>query len=125
MANVKTEADTHDDFSVKYLVEAKVNFKENDQIWYRDSQLFDGAQVNEFSTEINQWDGEGDEPDNFIIWKGEDQVQIGVTGIGLKESLSMVKCDLNCLLLLSQFDTLALSACVSRLNLKSYFERSF
>lgn len=81
--NIKTEADTRAGFSVKYRVEAKVNFKENDQIWYRDSQLFDGAQVNEFATEINQWDGEGDEPDNFILWKGEDQVEIGVTGIGL------------------------------------------
>jgi hypothetical protein len=79
MPNVKTPADTKNAFEVKYRVTAKVNFKENDQIWYRDSQLFDGAQVNEFSTEISQWDGEGDEPDNFIVWKGDKEVEIGVT----------------------------------------------
>lgn len=81
--NVKTPADTKNAFEVKYRVTAKVNFKENDQIWYRDSQLFDGAQVNEFSTEISQWDGEGAEPDNFIVWKGDKEVEIGVTGAGL------------------------------------------
>ena len=84
MPDVKTPADTKNTFEVKYRVTAKVNFKENDQIWYRDSQLFDGTQVNEFSTEISQWNGKGDEPDNFIVWKGDKEVEIGVTGTGLE-----------------------------------------
>lgn len=79
MSEVKSAADAKVGFAIKYHVEAMVNFNQSDQIWYRDSQLFDGSQINEFSTEINQWDGSGDEPDNFIQWVGDKNVKIGVT----------------------------------------------
>ena len=49
------------------------------KVWYRDSQLFETKQVNEFTTEVSNFTAET--KTNFIKWDGdnEDQVQIEVT----------------------------------------------
>ncbi|CAG5078078.1 Oidioi.mRNA.OKI2018_I69.PAR.g8893.t1.cds [Oikopleura dioica] len=53
--------------------------KSANEVWYRDSQLFETKQVNEFTTEVSNFTAET--KTNFIKWDedNKDQVQIEVT----------------------------------------------
>ena len=45
------------EIEINYTVTAEVNFNKSDQIWYRDSQLFESYQgiVNLFAIDKNWW----------------------------------------------------------------------
>ena len=63
---------------ITYEITAEVNFNRTETVWYRDSQLFNGLQVNEFTAELEQWEGNGTAPTSFIRWTGDREVQMVV-----------------------------------------------
>jgi len=48
-------------------------------VWYRDSQLFESYQINEFTTELTKKENDDDIKSNFIQWTGEKEVTIKIT----------------------------------------------
>ena len=50
-------------------------------MWYRDSQLYETKQINEFTAEVANYTDELQSSMNFIKWTGdnEDQLEIEVT----------------------------------------------
>merc|ERR1711953_458222 len=64
---------------IQFSIRAVANFERNTQVWYRDSQLYETKQINEFTTEVSNYTSETST--NFIKWTGdnEDQLQIEVT----------------------------------------------
>ena len=50
-------------------------------MWYRDSQLYETKQINEFTAEVANYTDELQSSTNFIKWTGdkEDQLEIEVT----------------------------------------------
>merc|ERR1712113_572281 len=73
-----TPEDAEEELEIVYKVEANVNFKQNETVWYRDSQLFESYQVNEFSQELTDY-VEGSTLSNYIKWIGENRIEISVT----------------------------------------------
>ena len=57
-----------DRFKIKYKISAQVNFKQGERIWYRDSQLYNAQQVNEYSIDIT---------DN-IKWINDKDIEIEI-----------------------------------------------
>ena len=54
---------------------ARVNFKPDEQVWYRDSQLFESYQINEFTAELSK---DSENSPNWLKFKGENHVEIRV-----------------------------------------------
>ena len=54
---------------------ARVNFKPDEQVWYRDSQLFESYQINEFTAELSK---DYENSPNWLKFKGENHVEIRV-----------------------------------------------
>ena len=55
---------------------ARVNFAADEQVWYRDSQLFESYQINEFTAELSK---DFENSPNWIKFKSENQVEIRVS----------------------------------------------
>jgi hypothetical protein len=65
---------------IDFVVTAKVNFGPDDQVWYRDSQLFESYQVNEFTTEVTKKElHDNSITTNFIEWTGESEIKMKIT----------------------------------------------
>ena len=75
----KTEAD-ESQIEIDFVVTAKVNFGPDDQVWYRDSQLFESYQVNEFTTEVTKKEPNDQSiTTNFIEWTGDSEIKMKIT----------------------------------------------
>lgn len=64
---------------IDFFVTAKVNLKPDDQIWYRDSQLFESYQINEFTAELLKKEVDDDIDTNFVQWTGESEISLKIT----------------------------------------------
>ena len=53
--------------------------KPDEKIWYRDSQLFESYQINEFTAEVTKKEENQDLKTNFVQWTSDSEISIKIT----------------------------------------------